>query len=158
MSCPLPPERAPIPEFLPARTCNSAAHPWIPASPEKSWKPLRFFADGRGFVELLRMTPGAVMPLHRHTGEIHAFNVSGQRQLCTGEVIGPAGYVYEPPGTTDWWKVVGDEPMTALVIVMGIVEFLGPDGVESSASAHTQLEAYRKYCREVGMPELDLVD
>ncbi|TCV92052.1 quercetin dioxygenase-like cupin family protein [Luteibacter rhizovicinus] len=146
-------------DYLPARIAGTAGIPWIPMSAQKSWKPLRFFADDRGFVELLRMEPGAVMPLHRHTGEIHAFNLAGQRQLCTGEIIGPGDYVYEPNGNRDWWKVVGDEPMTALVIVMGTVEFVGPgDVVRARASASTQLEAYRSYCAEHGLAVLDLVD
>ena len=145
-------------EFLPARIGPGEA-PWIPMSAEKSWKPLRFFRDGRGFVELLRMAPGAVMPLHRHTGEIHAYNLTGHRTLCTGEVIGPGDYVYEPPGNTDWWKVTGDAEMTALVVVMGTVEFLGPgDVVKSRADAHSQLQAYREHCARHGVPMLDLMD
>lgn len=148
-----------IQRFLPARLCDSAAAPWIPASPEKSWKPLRFLANGCGFVELLRMVPGAVMPLHRHTGEVHAFNLSGERQLCTGEVVGPGGYVHEPAGHRDWWKVVGDEPMIALVVVMGTVEFLGPGTeIKSIASAHSQRQAYQEFCRHHGLQALDLVE
>ena len=105
------------------------------------------------------MEPGVAMPLHRHTGEIHAYNLSGSRQLCTGELIGPGDYVYEPPGNKDWWKIVGDEPMLALVIVMGTVEFLGPGGVVTArASASTQLAEYRRHCHEQGLPVLDLVD
>jgi len=99
------------------------------------------------------------MPLHRHTGEIHAYNLSGTRKLCTGELIGPGDYVYEPPGSTDWWKIVGDEPMLALVIVMGTVEFLGPGGVVTGrASAGTQRAEYERYCREHGLAIQDLVD
>lgn len=159
MTSPLLSQPKSLIEYLPARICSSADLPWIPDSPEKSWKPLRFFADGRGFVELLCMAPGAVMPLHRHTGEIHAYNLSGQRQLCTGEVLGPGDYAYEPPGNIDWWKVVGDEPMTVLVVVMGTVEFLGPGQVvKARASAQTQLKAYHDYCQQHGLPLLDLVD
>lgn len=146
--------------YLPARFSATAELPWIPsATPGKSSKPLRFFADDRGFVELLRMEPGVAMPLHRHTGEIHAYNLTGSRKLCTGEVIGPGDYVYEPPGTIDWWKIVGDEPMTALVVVMGAVEFLGPgEVVRARASAQTQLKEYHDYCRQHGLPVLNLID
>lgn len=147
-------------EYLPARFHTSAALPWIPSTmPGKSAKPLRFFKDDRGFVELLRMDPGVVMPLHRHTGEIHAYNLSGSRQLCTGEVIGPGDYVYEPSGNVDWWKIVGDEPMVALVVVMGAVEFLDANHVVMErASAQTQLKVYHDYCAQHGLPVLDLVD
>ncbi|MBT2142799.1 MULTISPECIES: cupin domain-containing protein [unclassified Rhodanobacter] len=147
-------------DYLPARFNTAAERQWIPsATPGKSSSPLRFFADDRGFVELLRMEPGVVMPLHRHSGEIHAYNLSGTRKLCTGELIGPGGYVYEPPGNTDWWKIVGDETMLALVVVMGTVEFLGPGGVVTGrASASTQLAEYERYCREHGLAIQDLVD
>lgn len=146
-------------DYLPSRISLAADSPWIPDSPEKSWKPLRFLGENRGFVELLRMEPGAVMPLHRHTGEIHAFNLSGQRQMCTGEIIGPGDYAYEPPGNVDWWKVIGDEAMTALVIVMGTVEFLGPGGeIRGRASAESQFDAYHAYCQRNGLRVLDLVD
>ena len=43
----------------------------------------------------------------------------------------------------------GDEPLLALVIVMGEVEFLGPGGeVRARASAKSQREAYEAHCRE----------
>jgi 2,4'-dihydroxyacetophenone dioxygenase len=30
--------------------------------------------------------------LHRHTGDLHAFNVSGTREIIgTGEIVGPGG-------------------------------------------------------------------
>jgi quercetin dioxygenase-like cupin family protein len=53
----------------------------------------------RGFVELLRFEPRSFSPLHRHTGEVHAFNLEGSRKLCTGELIGPGDYVYERQAT-----------------------------------------------------------
>ena len=146
--------------YLPARYTSTAGLPWIPSStPGKSAKPLRFLRNGSGFVELLRMEPGTLMPLHRHSGEIHAYNLSGSRQLCTGEVVGPGDYVYEPPGNTDWWKVVGDETMLALVVVMGEVEFLGPgDTVRARVDAATQLAEYHRYCVELGWPVQDIVE
>lgn len=146
--------------YLPARFTATAGLPWIPsATPGKSAKPLRFLANDGGFVELLRMEPGVIMPLHRHRGEIHAYNLVGSRQLCTGEVIGPGDYVYEPPGNTDWWKIVGNEPMVALVIVMGTVEFLVPGGGAAKVvSARTQLAEYEDYCREHGLTVQDLIE
>lgn len=147
-------------DYLPARISASADLPWIPSSTAGKYaKPLRFFADDRGFVELLRMDPGVAMPLHRHSGEIHAYNLSGTRQLCTGELIGPGDYVFEPPGNVDWWKIVGDEPMLALVVVMGTVEFIGPgDSVRLRVTAATQRAEYERYCREHRWPVRDLTD
>lgn len=105
------------------------------------------------------MEPGVAMPPHRHTGETHAFNLSGSRQLSSGEVIGPGDYVYEPPGNVDSWHVIGDEPLIALVVVMGAVEDLGPDGsVRGRATTGTRLAEYADYCRTQGIALLDLME
>ncbi|CAN7597657.1 cupin domain-containing protein [Trinickia sp. LjRoot230] len=151
--------RVPRIDFLPAHVTIGADTRWIEESPVKWWTPLRFFSDGGGFVELMRMSPGALMPLHRHTGEIHAFNLSGERLLSSGERIGPGDYVFEPPGNVDWWKVIGEVPMTVLVVVKGTVEFLNADGtVRARVNALTQLDAYRRYCEQNGVPVRDLLD
>lgn len=135
-----------------AQIVSDADLPWVPSgTPGKSSKPLRFIGD-RGFVELLWMEPGAVMPLHRHTGEVHVLHLQGSRILNTGEQVGPGDYVYEPAGNVDWWKVVGEEPLLAFVVVMGEVEFIGPGGeVRSVASAATQRAAFEQHCRQNGL-------
>lgn len=144
----------------PLRNTDSEALPWIPSPvPGKSSKPLRFLRSNRGFVELLRMEPGVAMPLHRHAGETHAFNLSGSRRLASGEVIGPGDYVYEPPGNVDSWEVIGAEPLVVLVVVMGEVESLAPDGhVRGVANAATRFVEYQTFCRERGIAMLDLVE
>jgi quercetin dioxygenase-like cupin family protein len=144
---------------VPRRT-DSASLPWIPSPvPGKSSRPLRFLRGNRGFVELLRMASGVAMPPHRHTGETHAFNLSGSRRLCSGEVIGPGGYVYEPPGSVDSWEVVGDAPLILLVVVMGEVHMLASDGhVRGIANAATRFVEYQTFCREHGVAMLDLFD
>jgi 2,4'-dihydroxyacetophenone dioxygenase len=146
-------------EFLPARIATDSAAPWVPGSAGKSSKPLRFLADNRGFVELMRVEPGVVIPRHRHTGEVHAFNLQGSRQLGSGEIVGPGDYVYEPSGNIDSWKVVGEEPLIVLIVVMGKVEYLGSGNVVTQViTAQTQLEAYRQYCAANAIATLDLVD
>lgn len=142
---------------LPARIAAVDDLPWIPASTPGKWaKPLRFLGD-RGFVELVRMTHGTVMPLHRHTGEVHVHQLAGQRRLCSGETLGPGDYAYEPPGHVDWWKATGEEALVVLAVVMGEVEFLGPGGeVLGRADVHTQYAEYQRHCREHGLPLHDL--
>ena len=131
----------------------------MPLSAGKSFKPLRFLRDDRGFVELLRLEPGAEIPLHRHTREVHAFNLEGSRQLCSGEVVGPGGYVYEPAGNTDSWCAIGDTPLIVLVVVMGAVEYLGPgDTVIRCYTAQTLLDLFRRHCPAHGIQALDLVE
>ena len=130
--------------------------PWVPLSDGKFFKPLRFLSGNRGFVELLRLERGASMPRHRHTGEVHAFNVEGSRQLCTGEIINAGGYLYEPAGNVDSWKNVGDGPLVVLVIVMGAVENLAADGsVTNVYTADVLSDLYRQHCEA---NDLDVVD
>jgi quercetin dioxygenase-like cupin family protein len=140
------------------RIARASDLPWVPSPlPGKSSRPLRFLRGNRGFVELLRMEPGVAMPPHRHTGETHAFNLSGSRRLDTGEIVGPGDYVYEPPGNVDSWEVVGEEPLLALVVVMGEVEDLAPDGsVRGVANTESRRREYADYCRAQGIAMLDL--
>jgi len=131
----------------------------MPGGPGKSSKPLRFLGGGRGFVELLRLEAGTVMPLHRHTGDVHAYNLQGSRVLCTGELIEHGQYVYEPPGNTDSWQAVGEEPLVVLVVVTGDVEYLDArQRVKLRVNAATQWEAYQQHCLAHGLSPEDLVD
>jgi 2,4'-dihydroxyacetophenone dioxygenase len=151
--------REPTTAFLPARLLAQSDAPWVPLSAGKSFKPLRFFADNRGFVELLRLEPGASIPLHRHTGDVHAFNLEGTRELDSGERVGPGDYVYEPAGNIDAWKVVGAVPLVVLVVVTGAVEYLDADGaVIGRYTAERLFDLYLAHCEANGIEPLDLID
>src|SRR5690348_9851901 len=113
--------------FEPARPLDTDGMPWIPTGPGKSFRPLRFAADG--WSELMRLEPGSAVAVHRHTGDVHAFNLAGTREIFgTGERVGPGNYVYEPAGTLDGWGAVGDEPCVVYIKVAGTIEYLGDDG------------------------------
>jgi 2,4'-dihydroxyacetophenone dioxygenase len=127
------------------RTCpalDTDSMPWIPTGPGKSFRPLRFAVDG--WSELMRLEPGSAVPLHRHSGEVHAFNISGTREILgSGELVGPGHYVYEPAGTVDGWGAVGDEPCVVHIKVAGTIEYLNDDGrVIESAGTETQRAVY----------------
>ncbi len=120
---------------------------WIAEGAGKWSRPLRFLGE-RGFVEVMRLMPGASVPLHRHTGEAHALTLSGQRRLGSGEEVGAGEYTYEPPGHVDAWEAVGDSELLVLVIVMGEVHYIDACGtvtkVVSSATRRADLERYRQ--------------
>ena len=130
---------------------------WIPLADGLSFKPLRFFADDAGYQLLLRLEPGTVIPRHRHTGEIHAFNLTGTRLLIdTDQTIGPETYVYEPVGNTDTWKAVGSEPCIIHIEANGRVEYLDDDGqVVRYSDATTARAAYLDWCATTGRSPLD---
>jgi len=131
--------------------------PWIPLGPGESFRPLRFLAQDRGRVLLLRLEPGTLVPLHRHLGEVHAYNLAGQRKLIdTDEIVGPGGYVYEPAGNVDSWMAVGHEPVIVHITSYGAMEYLGPSGdVVKRDRASSLRDAYLRYCAENGVAPLD---
>lgn len=137
---------------------RSSGMPWVPSPvPGKSARPLCFLRDGAGFVELLRMAPGVAMPSHRHTGPTHVFQLEGHRRLADGTMLGPGDYAFEPAGHVDAWEVTGDVPMVALVVVLGDVEDLAPDGgVRGRATTASRRAEYEAHCRGNGVDPLVL--
>ncbi len=120
--------------------------PWVEMAPGFTTKLLHGSVDDDTRVQLLRLEPGTVIGRHRHTGEVHALTLAGQRKLLdTGEVVGPGGYVYEPPGNVDSWMAVGDEPLLIFVTVRGAIEALDEQGnVTVRNTTASVAERYRK--------------
>jgi quercetin dioxygenase-like cupin family protein len=120
--------------------------PWQPVRPGFSVKLLRGGDDDDTRVQLLRLEPGTVIPRHRHTGEVHAWNLAGSRTLLeTGELVGPGGYVYEPPGNIDSWMAVGDEPLIVFVTVRGAIEYVGDDAIPGRSTTRTVTESWTRF-------------
>lgn len=123
------------------------ALPWQPISHGFTLKVVKAGLDEDTRVLVLRLEPGTVIARHRHTGEIHALNLAGSRKILdTGEVIGPGGYVYEPPGNIDSWMAIGDEPVIVFLTARGAIEYLGEDGNVTSRSTTSSVSAaYRAF-------------
>lgn len=140
---------APQPE--PANPLHTMDLPWIPSGPGNSFRPLRF--DTASWSELMRVEPGRAIPLHRHTGPVHAFNLSGTRRILgSGELVGPGDYVYEPCGMVDGWEAVGAEPCVIHLHIVGAVEYLDSTGqVTATYDSASQRAAYLAWCRENGV-------
>jgi 2,4'-dihydroxyacetophenone dioxygenase len=134
--------------------------PWIPLRTGLSFKPIRFFRENAGWMLLLKVEPGTVIGRHRHTGEVHAYHLEGQRKLLdTGEVLGAGTYLHEPAGNLDDWMAVGDKPLIAHVSVLGVIEYVDDQGkVTKRASAEASQEIYRKYCSEHSLVMADLTE
>lgn len=135
----------------PAFPLDTEAMDWIPTGPGKSFRPLRFDADG--WSELMRLEPGSGVPMHRHSGDVHAYCLAGTREILgTGEIAGPGSYVYEPGGTAGAWRAIGDEPCVLHLKITGTIDYLGADGeVTGTADAATQCEAYPGWCASRGI-------
>jgi 2,4'-dihydroxyacetophenone dioxygenase len=142
-------QRTPAPE--PADPLQTSEMPWIETGPGKSFRPLRFAGDG--WSELMRVEPGSVVGLHRHTGPVHALTLSGTRRILgSDEIVGPGDYVYEPGGMVDGWEAVGDEPCVIHFQIEGAVEFLDEQGeIRYSCDSATQRAVYLTWCREANV-------
>ncbi len=64
-------------------------------------------------MELMRRSPGTRLGLHRHTGEVHALTLAGERRLNDGRVVRPGDCIHEPAGNVDWWRATGTEMLLA---------------------------------------------
>ena len=134
----------------PAFPLATDAMDWIPTGPGKSFRPLRFEAGG--WSELMRLEPGSGVPLHRHSGEVHAYCLTGSREILgTDDIAGPGSYVYEPGGTIDAWQAIGDQPCVLHLKIAGAIDYLDSDGqVFDTVDATTQRRAYLDWCAEHG--------
>jgi quercetin dioxygenase-like cupin family protein len=125
---------------------------WM-AEGEGKWSlPIAFLPDGSGWVELMRLSPGVRLGLHRHTGEVHALNLAGERRLNDGRVVRAGDYIHEPAGNVDWWEATGHEDLVVHVVVKGEVEYLGPHRtVLQRITTADRLDDYRRHCAALGV-------
>ncbi|EGY00618.1 cupin domain-containing protein [Nitrospirillum viridazoti Y2] len=138
-------------DALTAHPIDALAQAWVPLRPGLSFRPLHFAEDGYDLQ--LRVEPGTVIPRHRHSGEVHAYTLSGSREIIeTGEIIGPGVFVHEPAGNVDSWRTVGDEPCVIHISLTGDIDYLDDRGqvigTTNSASARA---AYLAWCAAQGV-------
>ena len=130
---------------------------WIREGEGKWSLPVAFLPGGAGWVELMRLAPGVRLGLHRHTGEVHALNLQGERRLNDGRVVRAGDYIHEPAGNVDWWEATGDEELLVHVVVKGEVEYLGAHhAVLQRITAADRIEDYRRHCAAAGVPAREL--
>jgi len=124
-------------------------NPWLPITPGFDLQLLRGGGDDDTRALLLRLQPGTIIDLHRHGGEVHAYNIAGTRRILqTDQIVGPGDYVYEPPGNVDSWMAVGTEPLIMFVTVRGPIEFIDERGrVLRSSTTSSLTRAYAEVTR-----------
>ena len=142
-----------------ARVTKKDGDWWVPVRDGVSFRPLRFLPASNTYVALLRVESNTEIKLHRHTGQIHAYNLVGHRELGTGETIVEGDYVFEPTGNQDTWRVNGEGHTEVLIVVEGEVQYLDSGGnVLGSSSWQTLLDSYLAYCRDHAIEPLDIIN
>jgi len=129
---------------------SAADLPWVPLRTGMWMRPLCFLDDGYSLQ--LRVAPGVRTGVHRHTGEVNALTLSGQRRIFTsGELLGPGSFIHEPTGNEDDWGCVGDEDCIVMITLTGRVEYLTAAGeLDHYTDTHTAQAAYLRHCASTG--------
>ncbi len=129
-----------------ANPLTTSNQPWVPLREGVSMRPLYF--EKNGYALQLKVEPGATITRHRHTGSVHALNISGYRKIIdTGEIVGPGEYVFEPKGNEDSWCCHGEEACVVHITLSGKVEYLDEMGtVTSYSDSATAREQYLQWC------------
>lgn len=131
---------------------HAALDDWMPEGEGKWSLPLQFLPDDAGWVELMRLRPGVRLGLHRHSGEVHALNLAGERRLNDGRLVRAGDYIHEPAGNVDWWEAVGSEELLVYVVVNGCVEYLGPHhSVLRRITTADRIADYHRHCASIGV-------
>jgi 2,4'-dihydroxyacetophenone dioxygenase len=89
--------------------------------------------EGARFAVRIRFAPGILLPPHKHTGEVHAFTLSGEWSYLEHPDTPPSragSYLFEPPGSTHTLKVAdhNSEETDVVFVVYGAMIHLGPGG------------------------------
>jgi quercetin dioxygenase-like cupin family protein len=145
---------------LPDRAIDGGQIPWVPQSDRVWMKPLRFDLTNGRWINLLKIMGGGVVSRHRHAGgSVIAYTVEGRwRYLERSWEAKPGTLIWEPPGDIHT-LVVDNAPYTiTLFAVEGVIQYLDDqDRVTYQDDVFTKLERYRKYCRENGIAEVDMI-
>lgn len=112
--------------------------------------------EGARFAVRIRFAPGTLLPPHLHTGEVHAFTLSGAWHYLEHAENPPStagSYLFEPPGSTHTLKVSDDidEETDVIFIVYGAMIHYGPDGeILAVGDAASHLRDWPAALREQG--------
>ena len=103
-----------------------------------------------------RFRPGVQLQIHRHTGPVDGFTLSGRWHYLEYDFYSTAGsYIYEPANSVHTLNVPEDNKgdTDVLFVIEGALLNLDPDGkVESYTDGPSILEAYYALLEAAGEP------
>jgi 2,4'-dihydroxyacetophenone dioxygenase len=149
------------PETIGAHHLSGSDLPWVPFVPVSDKIAFRYLKidPARGEITaLMRIPAGEGAHLHRHTGTVVVYTITGAWRYDQHDWTSKAGdYVFESADSSHSFTTVGDEDVTAFVIVQGELQFLDASGgvayVENWRSA---LDRYRTFCKAQGVEPHDV--
>jgi len=139
------------------------ATPWIPFAPINDKILLKYFkinpVTGE-VVLLMKAAKGEGAHIHRHTGTVMVYTLSGRWKYDQHDWIAQAGdFVFEPSESShSFTNLSDDDNGMALVVSTGELHFLDEDGkVTFVETWRTALSRYQDYCQANELPEIDLI-
>jgi quercetin dioxygenase-like cupin family protein len=137
--------------------------PWLPFAPINDKIHLKYFkinpVTGE-VVLLMKAAKGEGAHIHRHTGTVMVYTLSGRWKYDQHDWVAEAGdFVFEPSESShSFTNLSDDDNGTALVVSTGELHFLDEDGkVTHVETWRTALNRYREYCNANQVPEIDLI-
>ena len=130
--------------------------PWVDTGYGIDLKVMRFDQMQGTWVIRNRFRPGTRLQIHRHTGPVDGFTLSGRWHYLEYDFYSTAGsYIYEPANSVHTLDVPEDNTADTdvLFVIEGALLNLDPDGkVESYTDGPAILEAYYALLEAAGTP------
>ena len=140
----------PIPGFA---VDEADAGLWIPYEAGASNRFLMFDLNANSFALILRCEPGTVIDRHHHTGAVVGYCLAGSFKYKESDWIArPGTFIYERPGETHTFQVVGEETLVSFFHIMGPYIMLDENNKQIDyLDAFRVLEYCRRFYRENGL-------
>jgi 2,4'-dihydroxyacetophenone dioxygenase len=130
--------------------------PWADTGTGVDLKLVRFDPMKGTWVIRNRFSPGTRLQIHRHTGPVDGFTLSGRWHYLEYDFYSTAGsYIYEPANSVHTLDVPEDNTGTTdvLFVIEGALLNLDPDGqVESYTDGPAIVEVYFALLEAAGVP------
>jgi 2,4'-dihydroxyacetophenone dioxygenase len=134
--------------------------PWMETAAGIEMKPLQFWAASGQWAQLSRYQPGIRSDRHVHSGgQVMSYVIQGSWHYLEHDWVASAGsWVWEPPGDLHTLEIVGDEPMEAIFILSGVVQYLDDDDqIVRQTDFRSRRRQYLDHCAEQGIEPIPII-
>ena len=131
---------------------HSDSIPWVDFGGGTSVRILHARPSENFIVTQINADPGSESQLHRHLGPVFGWTVEGRWGHDRTYEYRPGTYIFETPGVLHKF-LGGDQPINAVFMSFGILEFVDEDTQEviQSLGPEAVVQHYMQKCEELGL-------